>query len=151
MFLRGLNPRRKRDDDHAQSLKRIDEAQVVTLKQSQVQEKLCRHKRNSDGEGNSHGARTKSSFRVRRGHGVFQENLASRVGNERDQDNDERDCRHNSSSKRATGFATIARPNETNAIPIQRRVTIFSPRISQLPSGTSTCTPCEMGNAIESG
>src|SRR5205085_4588916 len=97
------------------------------------------------------GPGTKTRDGVSRGHGVLQETLAGRVTNERDQDNEEGDSSHNSSSIRATGLATTARPNDTNAIPTQRRVTMFSPRISQLPGGTSTWTAWEIGNAIESG
>src|SRR5947209_57231 len=115
------------DDNDAESLERINEAQIVVLEQAQVQKKLGRHQPDTDRERNRAGPSPKTGRGMRRCHGMFQENLARGVGDQGDQYDDESSERHSSSSRRATGFATTARPNDTSAIPIQRRLTMFSP------------------------
>src|SRR5204862_5859367 len=144
------NGRGQHDHDDAQIVERIDEAQVVELQQPQVQEELHGHEQDAGAEKKQEFSRPES-VSIRELHRVFQNNLASDLSEERDHNDHEGDERHSRSSRRATGFATTARPNVTRAMPHQRRLMMTSPRKIQLQSGIRTWTAWEMGKARERG
>src|ERR1700676_3480922 len=84
-------------------------------------------------------------------HRSLQEKLPRHERDERHKNEDERQEGHNRSSRRATGFATTARPMTTSAMPHQRRAEIVSLRKIEQLSGTRTSTTLESGNAVVSG